>query len=214
MSIKAVIFDLDGVVVSTDEYHYEAWKRMSDEEDIYFDREVNEGLRGVSRMEALDMILSKSEKSYSLKEKEELAQRKNNYYRELLNQVTSKDILPGVITLLKKLKEKKIKTAIGSSSKNAPIILERIGLGNYFDTVVDGNAIRKGKPDPEVFLSAAKRLDISPAECLVVEDAAAGVEAALTGGMKVIGVGFASACHEATYKLRDLQAVDLEKILE
>lgn len=211
--MKAVIFDLDGVIVSTDEYHYQAWKKMADEEGVYFDREVNEGLRGVSRMEALDIILEKSQRIYSQKEKNEAAQRKNDYYKEMLNNVTAKDILPGVMALLRGLKERGIKVAIGSSSKNTPIILKKIGLDNYFDAVADGNDIKNSKPDPEVFLLAAEKLQVSPTECLVVEDAVAGIEAALSGGMKVLGVGFASTCEKATYRLKDLVHADIDKIL-
>jgi len=158
MSIKAVIFDLDGVIVSTDEYHFKAWKQLSDEEDIYFDRKINELLRGVSRMESLEIILRKSKKDYTQEEKASLAQRKNQYYRELLENLTPKEILPGVMEL--KAMPKKI--AIGSSSKNAKFILNKIGLNDYFDAIADGSEIVKSKPDPEVFLLAASKLGILP----------------------------------------------------
>jgi beta-phosphoglucomutase len=214
MSIKAVIFDLDGVIVSTDEYHFQAWKMMADEEGIYFDREINEMLRGVSRMESLDIILRKCDKSYGIHDKLELAKRKNDYYRELLNNITPKDILPGVNSVLAELKERCVKTAIGSSSKNTPFILEKIGLDNYFDAVADGNEITNSKPDPEVFLLAAKKLGTEAEECLVVEDADAGVEAALAGGMKVVGVGSAADNKSADFRVRDLTELNIKEVLK
>ena len=186
MSIKAVIFDLDGVIVSTDDYHYRAWKKISDEEGIYFDREINERLRGVSRMESLDIILEKANREYSQEEKNSFAERKNSLYRNLLEELTPSDILPGVMNVLETLKQNNIKVAIGSSSKNTEFILSKIGLHEYFDAISDGTQIKNSKPDPEVFLLAAKKLCIEPKNCLVVEDADAGVEAGLTGGMKVL----------------------------
>lgn len=213
MSKKAVIFDLDGVIVSTDEYHYQAWKKMADEERIYFDRAINEKLRGVSRMESLAIILQKSSKTYTEEEKAGLAQRKNEYYRALLNNLTPDDILPGVLLVLQQLKERGIKIAIGSSSKNTPFILEKIGLGTYFDAVADGNEIKNSKPDPEVFLLAAKKLGVIPEKCVVVEDAEAGIEAALAGGMKAMGVGSASNYSRADYRIKDLSQVSIEKLL-
>jgi beta-phosphoglucomutase len=213
MRIKAVIFDLDGVIVSTDEYHFQAWKSMADEEGIYFDREINEMLRGVSRMESLDIILRKSAKIYGMHEKLELAQRKNDFYRELLKKLTPEDILPGVEKVLGELKESGIKVAIGSSSKNTPFILQKIGLSDYFDAVADGNEIKNSKPDPEVFLLAAKKLELSTKLCLVVEDADAGVEAALAGGMKVVGVGAAAYNEKAHYKVRDLSLLNFKEII-
>lgn len=213
MKIKAVIFDLDGVVVSTDDYHYRAWKAMADGEGIYFDREINERLRGVSRMESLEIILEKAEKQYTDQEKNQMAEKKNSLYRELLNELTPKDILPGVMKVLEELKENKIKIAIGSSSKNTPMILEKIGLINYFDAVADGNEIKNSKPDPEVFLLAANKLGIAPEDSLVVEDADAGVEAALAGSMKVLAVGYASSNPKADYKFKDLSLVDIKDVI-
>lgn len=213
MSIKAVIFDLDGVIVSTDDYHYRAWKFMANEEGIYFDRTINERLRGVSRMESLEIIMEKATKEYTNQEKIEMAEKKNSLYRELLNELTPKDILPGVMKVLENLKECRIKIAIGSSSKNTPMILEKIGLKDYFDAVADGNEIKNSKPDPEVFLLAAKKLAVDPEQCLVVEDADAGVEAALTGGMKVVGVGAGENNESADYKVKDLSLLDISEIL-
>jgi beta-phosphoglucomutase len=213
MSIKAVIFDLDGVIVSTDDYHYRAWKKMADDEGIYFDRTINERLRGVSRMESLEIILEKSHKTYINEEKIQMAEKKNSLYRELLNELTPKDILPGVMRVLKDLKGNNIKIAIGSSSKNTPFILQKIELHNYFHEVADGNEIKNSKPDPEVFLLAATKLEVNSEECLVVEDADAGVEAALAGGMKVLAVGYASRNPKADYKFKDLSLVDVKKLI-
>jgi len=212
MSIKAVIFDLDGVIVSTDDYHYRAWKVMADEEGIYFDKIINERLRGVSRMESLEIILEKADKEYINEEKIQMAEKKNSLYRELLNELTPKDILPGVMKVLEDLKAKNIKIAIGSSSKNTPMILGKIGLKDYFDAVADGNDIRNSKPDPEVFLLAARKVGMEAKECLVVEDADAGVEAAIAGNMKVLAVGYASINPKADYKFKDLSLVDIKEV--
>lgn len=212
MNIEAGIFDLDGVIVSTDDYHFRAWKHMADDEGIYFDREINERLRGVSRMESLDIILERSSKKYSEEEKQELAERKNNIYRELLKELTPDDILPNVMNVLNTLKENKIKIAIGSSSKNTMFILNKIGLDNYFDAIADGTQITKSKPDPEVFLLASKKLNVKPESCLVFEDADAGVEAAVAGNMRVLAVGSASKNKKADYKMENLTYFDYNVI--
>jgi len=213
MRKKAVIFDLDGVIVSTDECHYQAWQRMADDEDIYFDRSINENLRGVSRMASLEIILKRSEKAYTDDEKAALAQRKNTYYRDLLNQVTPDDMLPGVMPVLQELRARGIKMAIGSSSKNAPCILEKVGLHDWFDAVADGNGIKNSKPDPEVFLLAATMLEIVPEACVVVEDADSGIEAALAGGMKAVGVGSASRNPNAHYAVPDLSHISVDELI-
>lgn len=207
MSIRAVIFDLDGVVVSTDEYHYLGWKRLADEEGIYFDHEINHRLRGVSRMESLAILLERAEVDYADEQKQEMAERKNGYYRESLQNLTPDDILPGVMEVLDLLKANGIKVAIGSSSRNSPTILERVGLGTYFDATADGNDISNSKPDPEVFLVAAERLGIAPADCLVVEDANAGVDAAVAAGMACVAVGDAAGHSKALHSAPDLKAV-------
>ncbi len=160
--IKAVIFDLDGVIVSTDDCHCAAWKRLADEEGIYFDGEINNRLRGVIRRTSLDIVLERAERTYTEAEKAELAERKNNYYKEFIKKLTPDDILPGVAKNLEELKENFIKIAIGSSSKNTPIILKQIRLESTFDAVADGNCITHSKPDPEVFLKAAQMLGIAP----------------------------------------------------
>lgn len=199
--IKAVIFDLDGVIVSTDECHYKAWKKMADEEGIYFDKEINNRLRGVSRMASLDIILERAEKNYTIEEKAEMAERKNNYYKEFIKKLTPADILPGVMDSLEELKQKGIKIAIGSSSKNTPIILKQIGLDGYFDAVSDGNNISRSKPDPEVFVKAAEMLGISPDCCMIVEDADSGIEAGKRAGMATLSVNGAKGADFETKNL-------------
>ena len=203
MKIEAVIFDLDGVLVSTDECHYRAWKKTADEEGIYFDRKINDRLRGVSRMDSLEIVLERAERLYTDEEKVELAERKNNYYKEYINKLTKDDILSGVNENLAELKAKGIKVAIGSSSKNTPDILKYIGLANYFDAVSDGNNITKSKPDPEVFLKAADMLGVPYEKCLVVEDADSGIEAGKRAGMYTLAVNNAKG---ADYSLADLSA--------
>lgn len=214
MSIKAVIFDLDGVIVSTDDFHYRAWKEMADKEGIFFDRTINERLRGVSRMESLEIILEKASKTYTNEEKDQMAENKNSIYRGLLEELSPKDILPGVMKVLEELKANNTKIAIGSSSKNTPMILKKIGLHNYFNAVSDGNEIKNSKPDPEVFLLAAKKLGVNPEECMVVEDADAGVEAAIAGSMKVLAVGYASNNSKADFKFIDLSSVNILEIIK
>ncbi|WP_046215762.1 beta-phosphoglucomutase [Paenibacillus wulumuqiensis] len=208
MTIKAVIFDLDGVIVSTDQYHYQAWKKMSDEEGIKFNETINNRLRGVSRMESLEIILEKAERTYTPEEKQALAERKNTYYRESLNEVKPEDMLPGAKHTIDELKKRGVKIAIGSSSKNTPTILKQIGLADAFDAVADGNDITRSKPDPEVFLLAAERLGVPPEECLVVEDAEAGVQAAIAGGMNVAAVGDAGLhSQDADYRLEQVDEI-------
>ena len=208
MKYKTVIFDLDGVIVSTDDCHYMGWKKLADEEGIYFDRQINVRQRGVSRMESLEVLLEKAEKAYTPEQKLEMAERKNNYYKEFIKDLTPADILPGVLDFCAYIRQQGGKIAIGSSSKNTPAILKGIGLDTYFDAVADGNQITHSKPDPEVFLLAAKLTGTAPADCLVVEDADAGIEAALAAGMDALGVGAASANPRATYTAEDLSKVD------
>ena len=212
LKYKAVLFDLDGVIVTTDECHYKGWKKLADEEGVYFDRQINQRQRGVSRMESLEVLLEKAEKEYTESEKNEMAERKNNYYREYIKSLTPDDILPGVMDFCTMLRENGVKLAIGSSSKNTPTILEGIGLESYFDGVADGNQISKSKPDPEVFLLAAKLVGVDPSDCLVVEDAEAGVEAALAGGMDVLGVGDSVKGTNATYKAENIAKFNAELI--
>lgn len=213
MNTQAVIFDLDGVIVSTDDLHYRSWQKLADAEGIEFNREINERCRGVSRMESLEIVLEKAKKSYSPVEKVAMAARKNATYGELLKTITSAAILPGVMAFMDELKKRGIKVAVGSSSKNTINILKAIGLRSYFHAIVDGNDISNGKPDPEIFLVAAKRMGIPPANCLVVEDAEAGVTAALAGGMRVLAVGFASNDPRAQLRAKDLAAIGVDAVL-
>lgn len=188
--IKGIIFDLDGVLVSTDEMHYQAWKRLAEELGITgFTREDNVRQRGVSRMASLEVVLEKADRVYSEEEKVALAERKNSYYLELLEHMDDSAVLEGVKGVLTQLKSRNLLLAVGSASKNAPAILEKTGLMPYLDKVSCGLDTTKSKPDPEVFLVAAKKLELPPEECLVVEDSAAGIQAAAAGGMKSLGVG-------------------------
>lgn len=201
MKYRAVIFDLDGVICHTDKYHYQAWKKVADELGIYFDELINNRLRGVSRMESFDIILERYEGEMSLEEKIHWTEKKNDIYKELLKNMSPKDLTDEVKQTLDALRERGLKLAIGSSSKNAGFILGQIGLGEYFDAVSDGNNISRSKPDPEVFVKAAQFLEEEPEDCLVVEDAKAGLEAALAGGMDCAAIGDAVASGLGTYNL-------------
>ncbi len=201
--MKAVIFDLDGVICSTDEYHYQAWKKIADSMGIYFDRAINNRLRGVSRMASLEIILERyGGSALSNEQKEELAALKNDIYRESLQQMSSADLSTEVKSTLDALRAKGLKLAIGSSSKNAPYILERLGLGDFFDAISDGNNIRHSKPDPEVFLKAADFLGEAPEDCLVVEDAVSGAEAGRAGGFCVACVGDAGTAGIGNFNMK------------
>ena len=192
MKFKGILFDLDGVLVHTDKLHYRAWKKIADECGILFNEEINNLLRGVSRMESLEIILRNYHgPALSQKEKEALAEEKNNYYKEELKSMTPDDVTVEVRETLAALKAAGIKIAIGSSSKNTKFILKRVGLDDVFDAVSDGTNITKSKPDPEVFLKAAEYIALAPEDCLVVEDAVAGIEAAKAGGMYAIAMGVA-----------------------
>lgn len=200
---KAVIFDLDGVICHTDMFHYRAWKEIADSLGIPFDEEKNNRLRGVSRMESLEMILAGSSVSYSRREKEAICARKNSLYRSMLKSMTPADVDPAVRRMLEELGAD-YRIAIGSSSRNATFILEKIGLLDMFDAISDGNNIKRSKPDPEVFRNAADMLGLSPYECLVVEDAESGIEAAGNGGFDSAAIGDAKGCARATYRLDSL----------
>lgn len=202
MDYKAIIFDLDGVICSTDKYHYIAWKQLADSLGIYFDEVINNRLRGVSRMESLEIILERYDGNMSQEEKVKLAEQKNETYKELLKQMSEKDLTQEVKNTLDALRKQGKKLAIGSSSKNAKFILGQLGLGDYFDAISDGTNISKSKPDPEVFLKAAEFLGILPEECLVVEDAAAGILAAYRGGFHSAGIGEAAESDFVTYPLK------------
>lgn len=212
MKYKGIIFDLDGVICSTDEYHYLAWKALADRLGIPFDRERNNLLRGVSRMASLEIILEKSDRTYTDAEKASFAEEKNTLYRKLLAQMSPADLSDNVKSTLEALRKTDLKLAIGSSSKNTPFILERIGLGHFFDAVADGNCITHSKPHPEVFLKAAAMIGFFPQNCLVVEDAHAGVEAAVAGGFDCAAIGDAREDPRAKWHLNAFS--DLLKAIE
>ena len=210
--IKGAIFDLDGVLVFTDRLHYAAWKKLADEEGIPFNEEDNLRLRGVSRMESLEIILEKATKTYTDEEKEALAKRKNDYYVASLSSLTEKDVKDEDRRALKALRDQGILLAVGSSSKNTRAIMGRVGLLSYFDAIADGTMIHRSKPDPEVFLLAAKKLSLPPEECIVIEDAEAGIDAANAGCFDSVGIGPAASLQKARYSISSLS--DLLKLLE
>lgn len=212
--IKACIFDLDGVIVDTAVYHYRAWKRLANELGFDFTEEDNEKLKGVSRVRSLELILQWGGVTKTETEKEELAARKNDWYVEMINHMTPVEILPGAKAFLKACKAAGIKTALGSASKNSMTILDKINLTYLFDAIIDGNKVSKPKPDPEVFLKGADALQVSPADCVVFEDAIAGIEAALNGGMKVVGIGSPKVLTGANLVVSGLNGMSLEKLEE
>ena len=209
---KAVIFDLDGVLVSTDKLHYKAWKAIADQENIYFDEEINNRLRGVSRMASLDIVLERSDREYSQEEKEKLAEAKNEIYKESLKELSPSDLFDHAVETIDALKEKGIKVAIGSSSKNTRTILRQLGIEDVFDAISDGNNITHSKPHPEVFLKAAEFLGLEPEDCTVVEDAYAGIDAAKAAGMTAVGIGDAASYEKRDHTISDLY--ELIKIME
>ena len=199
MKYQGIIFDLDGVICFTDHYHYLAWKAIADEEHIYFDETINNRLRGVSRMDSLDIILERATRTYSLEEKEALATKKNEIYKQYLLTMSPKDMDPNTLNTLLELKKMGVNIAIGSSSKNTRLILKQLGITELFDAISDGNNISKSKPDPEVFLKAAEMLKMEPKNLLVMEDALAGIEAAYRGGFHSIGIGEATTHPHVNY---------------
>ncbi|MDO4622137.1 MAG: beta-phosphoglucomutase [Eubacteriales bacterium] len=206
-----IIFDLDGVICHTDHYHYLAWKKLAEKEHIYFDESINHRLRGVSRMESLEILLERADKTYTEEEKERMAEAKNTIYVELLGQMTENDLPENVKRTLDDLRKKGYLLAIGSSSKNTKRILKYIGLENYFDAISDGTNITRSKPDPEVFLKAAEMLELSAEKCIVIEDARAGIDAAVAGGFASAGIGEAKLHSGVTYQLESFE--DLTQIV-
>ena len=209
---KAIIFDLDGVICFTDKYHYQAWKALADRLGIYFDEKINDRLRGVSRMASLDIILERSDVTYTQAKKESFATEKNETYRDLLKTMSPADLTDEVRDTLNELRNRGYKLSIGSSSKNTKFILERIGLGDFFDAIADGTDITHSKPDPEVFLCSAAKLGMAPADCAVVEDAKAGIQAAKAGGFTALALfGDAKDCGLEDYNLKSFS--DLLNVL-
>ena len=212
--IKACIFDLDGVIVDTAHYHFVAWQRLAKELGITFTEKENERLKGVSRMRSLEIILEIGGIELSEEEKEKLALRKNGWFVEYINAIKPEEVFSGVPELLQSIRSKGIKVGLASSSKNADTVLRLLGIGNMFDAIVDGTMIVNTKPNPEIFLLAARKLGVVPSDCIVFEDAEAGVEAAIAAGMKCVGVGLPgqlSTANEVVRNTADFQLADLEK---
>lgn len=212
--IKACLFDLDGVIVDTAIYHYQAWKRLANELGFDFTELDNEQLKGVSRTRSLEIILELGGVTKTEAEKAELADRKNKWYVEMIGKMRPDEILPGAKEFVQACRGAGIKTALGSASKNSMMILDKIGMTSLFDAIIDGNKVTKAKPDPEVFLKGAEELGVQPMDCVVFEDAIAGVEAAKAGGMKAVGIGELSVLKQADMVLPGLSAMTLDKLNE
>ncbi len=208
----ACIFDLDGVIVDTAKYHFRAWKRLADQLGIEFTEKENERLKGVSRMASLDIILELGKMTLSQEEKDYYATVKNSWYKEYINAMKPDEILPGSVEFILEVKAEGVPVAIGSASKNTPLILERVGIRSLFDAVADGNIVNKAKPDPEVFLKAAEMLNTQPGRCVVFEDAVAGIQAARNAGMMCVGIGSARVLIEADMIVKGLNEMNLEKL--
>jgi len=210
--IQACIFDLDGVIVDTAQYHFEAWKRLAHELGFDLTPEHVEKLKGIGRMETLDMLLDMGNQTATKREKKQLAEIKNGWYRDLISKMQPKDLLPGVMDFFEELTEAHILIAIVSASKNAPTIIRQVKVGRYLDALIDGSKITKSKPDPEIFLKAAEEMGIAPEHCLVFEDAQSGIEAAKNGGMRAIGVDSQKVLQNADRLIPGLYDIDLEKL--
>ena len=213
--IRAVIFDLDGVVVDSARFHFAAWKKLADRLSIPFGPEENERLKGVSREASLNIILSLAKQPLNLtdEQKAEMARTKNRWYVELIGGIGPEDMLPGVLNFINECRDSGLKTAIASASKNTPTIIRALRAESLFDTIVDGNRVSEAKPDPQVFLQAAIDLEEAPADCVVFEDASAGVEAAIAAGMKCIGVGNAATLREANRVIPGFDGFHLKDLL-
>lgn len=212
MKVLACIFDLDGVIVDTARYHYLAWKRLAEELGFYFSEKNNERLKGVSRMTSLNILLETGGIKLPEENKLQLAGKKNILYKEYISKLSPDDILPGAQKFLDKVRKDNLKIGIGSASKNTHLLLKNIGLDKFFDSVVDGNKIHRSKPDPEVFLIVASELEIQPENCVVFEDAVAGIQAARSGGMACIGIGSEEILHRADLVVKSLKEMTLEKL--
>lgn len=210
--IKACIFDLDGVIVDTAKYHYLAWKRLAEELGFEFTEEQNERLKGVSRMKSLEILLEIGNRKFDEEEKLKLADKKNNWYKEYISTMKEDEILPGTKEFLENVRASGIKTALGSVSKNSMTILNNLKLIKYFDAVIDGNKVSNAKPDPEVFLLGASEVNIDPKNCVVFEDAQAGIEAAINAGMYSIGIGDPHILNRANFVINSLKEMTMEKL--
>ena len=211
--VKGCIFDLDGVIVDTAKYHYLSWKRLARELGFNFSKEDNERLKGVSRMRSLDILLEIGDIQIDDKSKLNLAEKKNNWYREYILTMDSSEILDGVVDFISQLRKNNVKIALGSASKNTETILQKIEMTNYFEIIIDGNKVLKAKPDPEVFLKAASLLNLHPQSCVVFEDAVAGIKAAKTAGMYAVGVGSKDILKDADIIIPGLHAISVNELL-
>ncbi|MGB9990228.1 beta-phosphoglucomutase [Pseudoduganella rhizocola] len=206
---KAVIFDLDGVITDTARYHYLAWKRLADSQGVHFDEEANEHLKGIDRMGSLDLILAGAKRQYTPEEKLALAHDKNEHYKELISSMSPADLLPGAVQALDACRAAGLKIGLASVSKNAFSVLDSLGIRDKFDYVVDAATIARGKPDPEIFLKAARELGVAPEECLGVEDAVAGVASIKSAGMFALGIGDPAILAQADVVIPGLQHFQL-----
>ncbi|TAH49769.1 MAG: beta-phosphoglucomutase [Chloroflexota bacterium] len=213
MTIHGFIFDLDGVITDTAEYHFRAWKKLAEENGWAFDRRENEKLRGVARRESLMLILGEHASEYSEAQIQEFMARKNTYYLQFIQEITPRDILPDAKELLAELRAAHFKIALGSASKNARQVLQSLGIENLFDAIADGNSVERQKPAPDLFLFAAKELHLAPNECVVVEDAEAGIEAAKAGGFLTIGLGPPERVGQADAIFPSLEGVHVADLL-
>ena len=211
MTIKGFIFDLDGVLTDTAEFHYRGWKRLADELGVPFTREDNEALRGIPRRESLMLILR--QRHYPEEQLQEMMERKNNYYLELIQTIRPDDLLPGARELLEEIRAAGLKSALGSASRNAPEVVERLGISHLLDAIAHGGSVERQKPAPDLFLHAASQLGLTPDECIVVEDAAAGIEAAIAGGFHSVGLGPPERVGAADLCVPSLKDVRLQDLL-
>jgi len=209
---KGIIFDLDGVIVDTAKYHYLAWKNLAQKWNYDFTPKENELLKGVSRVKSLEILLEKAGIQLNEEEKQKALIEKNDEYLKYIEKLDQNEMLPGILALINWLEKEKIPFALGSASKNAPAILDKLGIKNKFSAIVDGNNVQKAKPDPEVFLQAAEKLGLEPAECIVIEDAQAGIEAAKKAGMTAVAIG--KKLQNADYNLEDTAQLTPEFISE
>ena len=215
MSIKALIFDLDGVLTDTAKYHYLAWKKLADELGYYFDEDINELLKGVSRINSFEIILKKNDATtkHTPEEKEILANKKNEYYKEMIEQLTPDDILDGILPFITKARNKGVKCAVASISKNAPRVLELLKISDLFDYIADAGLVKKPKPDPELFLTCAKALGFEPNECIGIEDAQAGIESIHSAGMLSVGINVTVTSVKPDIILKSTSELDFDKII-